>query len=437
MEETMEETMDEGAKWYGSLRGGLQSSSGSDLEYFDGGSRLGIKGSAEVGEGLIAVYNFEHNISTKDAGLDGGGRLAYAGLAGGFGSITLGQIGAAAFNHTGVITDKSNYFGSSGTNARHGNALSYAFSSGPVGFQLDLISDGDKDTGQGIDTTQFGVSVALGDIGKLGFSHTNMRDTMKVKLSVEGDYKHQAVMGTGEDRKVLGGVKQIKVKVQKDQILTADGTGTKKGELTEAAMNAIRLSSDGTYTTDVTGDACDPAAAATAADSCQEVTVWLLTETKIEGANDGDNASADTNTKSTTTTLTYYRPSNENVVPVEMSRVIDKPGHKNTHIAVEFNIGGVTPYLGHSTKKNNQAIKGVTKTKTTHYGVSGGLGDTGINFLVAARNVKPDAGAKTSPWLFSLSKDLGGGATVIFEHANYDNNEPGNKETAIGLHVNF
>ena len=112
-----------------------------------------------------------------------------------------------------------------------------------------------------------------------------------------------------------------------------------------------------------------------------------------------------------------------------------KHGHKNTHVAVEFNIGGVTPYLGHSTKKENGAMG--KKTKTTHYGVRGGLGDTGINFLVAARNVKPDGGAKTSPWLFNLSKNLGGGATVIFEHANYDNNEPGNKETAIGLHVTF
>ena len=120
MEETMEETMDEGAKWYGSLRGGLQSSSGSDLEYFDGGSRLGIKGSAEVGEGLIAVYNFEHNISTKDAGLAmAGGTPCICGTGGRlwFASFWV-RSGAAAFNHTGVITDKSNYFGNvHGTNA--------------------------------------------------------------------------------------------------------------------------------------------------------------------------------------------------------------------------------------------------------------------------------------------------------------------------------
>ena len=63
-----------------------------------------------------------------------------------------------------------------------------------------------------------------------------------------------------------------------------------------------------------------------------------------------------------------------------------KSGHKATHIAVEFNTGGVTPYLGHSTKKVNGAAG---RTKTTHYGVRGGLGDTGLNFLVAAKSVQP------------------------------------------------
>ena len=108
-----------------------------------------------------------------------------------------------------------------------------------------------------------------------------------------------------------------------------------------------------------------------------------------------------------------------------------KSGHKATHVAVEFNVGGVTPYLGHSTKKMN----GAGRTKTTHYGVRGGLGETGLNFLVAARSVQPAGGANSSPWLFNVSKGLGGGATVIFEHANYD--DGGNKETAIGLHVSF
>ena len=47
------------ANWYGSLRSGLEVSDGN-TKVVDIGSRWGIKGSAEAGEGLTAVYRFEH-----------------------------------------------------------------------------------------------------------------------------------------------------------------------------------------------------------------------------------------------------------------------------------------------------------------------------------------------------------------------------------------
>ena len=123
------------------------------------------------------MYRFEHKISTKD-GSQPSGRLAYAGLSGGFGTISVGQIWNAAYNHAGAITDKSYYFGNAGTGYRHGNAISYAFSSGIMSAQLDLVADGDTDTGKGIDKTEFGVTVGLGEIGKVAIAHTNMRDHM-------------------------------------------------------------------------------------------------------------------------------------------------------------------------------------------------------------------------------------------------------------------
>ena len=423
MEETMEETMDEGAKWYGSLRGGLQSSSGSDLEYFDGGSRLGIKGSAEVGEGLIAVYNFEHNISTKDAGLDGGGRLAYAGLAGGFGSLILGQIGAAAFNHTGVITDKSNYFGSSGTNARHGNALSYAHSTGPVSFQLDLIADGDMNTGQGIDKTEFGVTVGLGDIGSIALSHTNQRDTLTTMPTY-----WVRVAATAPATGAPAGTTQaemITVHLTPAQN-TANAANGKVSNTDGIAL--INRAGKRYFMTGASAAECTAAAATPATtDDCVTATAFVsqsTTETVPAGGG--------TPVVATTESYHFEGTAVGNVVATPAGSVEER-GHKNTHLAAQFNVGGMTPYLGHSTSKENGAAG---KTKTTHYGVAGGLGDTGINFLVAARSIKPATGAKTSPWLFGLSKSLGGGATVIFEHINHDDADSA-KETAIGLHVNF
>ena len=54
-------------------------------------------------------------------------------------------------------------------------------------------------------------------------------------------------------------------------------------------------------------------------------------------------------------------------------------GHKATHVAVEFGLGGVTPYVGYSEKKMNNSA---AKSKTMHYGLSGSLGDTGMSYLV-------------------------------------------------------
>ena len=110
----------------------------------------------------------------------------------------------------------------------------------------------------------------------------------------------------------------------------------------------------------------------------------------------------------------------------------EETGHKSTHVAIEFGLGGITPYLGYSESKENGAVN---KSKTMHYGFSGSLGDTGMSFLVAGRNVKAAGGGKTSPWLFNVSKGLGGGATVIFEHANDDNGSSG--KSRVGLQVNF
>ena len=56
-------------------------------------SRIGVKGSADLGNGLKAIYKMEFAVSA-DVTTNGGpikGRNAYAGLAGGFGAVLLGR----------------------------------------------------------------------------------------------------------------------------------------------------------------------------------------------------------------------------------------------------------------------------------------------------------------------------------------------------------
>ena len=46
-------------------------------------------------------------VSPNATGQSGGGRLAYVGLSGGFGTLTIGQIWSASYNSVGAITDNS------------------------------------------------------------------------------------------------------------------------------------------------------------------------------------------------------------------------------------------------------------------------------------------------------------------------------------------
>ena len=146
----------------------------------DGGSRWGIRGSVEAGEGLTANYRFEHKISTADAS-QSGGRLANVGLSGGFGSVTLGQIWNAAYNSVGAITDNSWHYGDAETGYRHGSAISYAFSNDMMALQLDAVY-ADAAPGDDLGKVEFGLSVNIGDLGKVAVA--TIDDKYKV---VDGD----------------------------------------------------------------------------------------------------------------------------------------------------------------------------------------------------------------------------------------------------------
>ena len=107
-------------------------------------------------------------------------------------------------------------------------------------------------------------------------------------------------------------------------------------------------------------------------------------------------------------------------------------GSRATHVAAQFSLGAITAYLGYSQNEENGSGM---KDKTTHYGISGGLGETGISFHAMARNKDNASGMDSNPWLVGLTKGLGGGATVMVEHGNADDGASG--KTRFGLKVDF
>ena len=287
------------------------------------GSRWGVKGSTDLSDGLAAVYRFESGIN---AATDGGqtGRLAYAGLSGGFGTVTMGRVSAAAYSHIAGFTNNAYALGGDGdAGSRIGSAVSYAVSVGSVSLQADVVanktggkSDSESATmkveeDKNVDESHFGMTMQIGDSGSLSLAHINhdaFKDTKKTSSYIGGQY-------------TVGGM-------------------------------TLSLGAGETKFTDK-----DPAAAG------------------------GD----------------------------------DPAGVKTM------------------------------KTKKTFLGTRGSLGETGVSYVIEFQNLKTSGkrgdnssltGTKTTPWVFGLSRSLGGGSAVYFEHSNPD--EDKTKSTSvIGLQVNF
>ena len=425
------------------MRGGVEFG-GGDARFKDGGSRWGIKGSNEVSEGLSAVYRFEAKIDSASATQVGGDRLSYVGLSGGFGTLSMGRVGSAGGNSTGGMLDNSFHYGDSYTGFRTGNAISYSNSVGGVSVQLDAIMDPMKDSDGAIDETQLGLSMNLGDFGKLAVSHVNVEDTMMdgmVDLVVRGD-SYESPAPTGRYTIVDGVAKAQPTLIweTKDELAEFDPDsakslmvthtmGTGENKKTVEVMTVYHAGADGSF---ATGDAVmkDGKLTATACTaSCTgETTVWVSSEYKQSGTDDGVKtytfaAAADATTINTTASAT--------VTDVT-------PGEKKSTIAAEFGLGGITAFLGYSQVESN--MKGAKKDKITHYGIRGGLGDSGVNFLVQLRSEDLQGSAPMDadrdPYVVNMSKSLGDGASAYIEHGSSDAKDA-KANTRIGMIVNF
>ena len=76
---------------YGQVNVAIDSLDNNGMKTTDRDSRVGIKGSEDLGNGLKAVYKMEFAVKVGDSFSSLGGRNAYVGLAGGFGTVLLGR----------------------------------------------------------------------------------------------------------------------------------------------------------------------------------------------------------------------------------------------------------------------------------------------------------------------------------------------------------
>ncbi|MBE9397818.1 porin [Pontibacterium sp. N1Y112] len=78
------------ATLYGSMRIKMQNLDNQSLNIADNTSRIGIKGSTELYNGMKGLFRFEQALDTE-AGALGGGRIGSIGIAGDFGTVLMGK----------------------------------------------------------------------------------------------------------------------------------------------------------------------------------------------------------------------------------------------------------------------------------------------------------------------------------------------------------
>ncbi len=124
----------------------------------DQSSRLGVKGSEDLGNGLKAIYQYEFDVDAADDGTFSG-RLAYVGLSGGFGTMAIGRQWLPYYGSVDKIdvydvnSMNDTYLGPT----RTGNAISYIspnFSGFSAKLALIVSDEGGLQSGDAI--TQLG-----------------------------------------------------------------------------------------------------------------------------------------------------------------------------------------------------------------------------------------------------------------------------------------
>ncbi|MXY64924.1 MAG: porin, partial [Gammaproteobacteria bacterium] len=150
---------------YGRINNRIVIADNDDTNMETSGSRFGFKGSSDLGNGMSAFARYEFGTTTDNAsagmtaeaddhkhgGVNKSGlnrRLAFVGMSGSFGSVSLGQQWSAYFQHLGTHASLNIINGPGQIGPfRTGNTVKYAHSFGPVSMALDARVDDAGDGG--------------------------------------------------------------------------------------------------------------------------------------------------------------------------------------------------------------------------------------------------------------------------------------------------
>jgi predicted porin len=187
-------------------------------------SRLGFKGSEDLGNGLKAVFKIESTIDNGEAGGTGsntgvnvGTRNTYVGLTGGFGTVLAGQHDtpmkgvSRKFDLFGdTVGDSRNVVQAGLSDARVGNVLAYANKFGPANVMLAYIVEDGADSANGLSANvmykEGPLTVGAGyQSTDKGLSAANSKSESGLRLGATYDLGSAAITGFYQTMSNVGG----------------------------------------------------------------------------------------------------------------------------------------------------------------------------------------------------------------------------------------
>lgn len=213
-----------GEGFYGSLRTRLisqdQDAGGDSTDVNASSSRLGVRGSVDLGGGLSANYRYEFAVNSDNGSSIGSTRLHNVGLSGGFGSVSFGTQWGLDYNYVWGTTDVMNFhsgwFAYTAERAgRQSNALTYYSPDfGGFDFGLGVVVDADPDATGGeaesVDEFKLGARYAIQGFTIAGtyvagaFNSDPVDDSGMMDIEKSDPKSYGVALGYGQDNWSVG-----------------------------------------------------------------------------------------------------------------------------------------------------------------------------------------------------------------------------------------
>ena len=174
----------------GSVRGAVKYD-GSSWTMGNAGSRLRFKANSDLGNGQSAFVNYEFGVDSGKGSIQTGktSRLAYVGIKGDWGQLSLGAQWSTMFNVVGTYIDKSNiygglgYWGNGSGPYRNANSVAVSTNIGGFGISADAVMSAGGDD---IDAGTIGTNINVGAVsmGLAYGDHSNGKDMTGVGAAI-------------------------------------------------------------------------------------------------------------------------------------------------------------------------------------------------------------------------------------------------------------